>query len=144
MVSLHEIFTKASSGQHEKDIDKLGAVTFIKSFGIDGEIDPHTIYCFLSLSCVHCIDLLPKLGKLNGENFVLITDGDENENKEIRQELNFSFPLHSYLGPLHKVNITKTPMCFYVSIEGKVCGEKFTPKITDILEMLKSHDLGSL
>ncbi len=54
------------------------------------------LICFISLSCMRCIDLLPKLNDIAGRfdgQFVLASCGQEEENREIGEHFHFPFPL---------------------------------------------------
>jgi hypothetical protein len=50
------------------------------------------IICFLSLSCRHCLDLLPSLTNLNGNFRIFINQEGEVAN-EIKDYFKFSFPV---------------------------------------------------
>ncbi|UPK44363.1 TlpA family protein disulfide reductase [Paenibacillus pabuli] len=101
-------------------------------------LDTETVYGIVSLSCAHCIELIPELTNLSHfENFVLITDGDENDNQAIIQELNLKFPIISYTKPLSQLGIIHTPTCVRVDKQGAYVASEFTKDIEQVIEFLQ-------
>ncbi|MEK5420046.1 hypothetical protein BSK49_07240 [Paenibacillus odorifer] len=100
-----------------------------------------TIYCMVSFSCLHCVDVIPKLSQveLNGE-FILVTDGEEADNETLINELGFDFPVISYTSPYIQLGIVNTPTCVQVNSAGEVIREQYTENIDELLRFLHDFD----
>ncbi|MGG4108575.1 thioredoxin-like domain-containing protein [Paenibacillus lautus] len=101
--------------------------------------------CYISLYCVDCIELLPDLKELsesfNGE-FLLFTDGNEEENKEIRDYFKFSFMVRSYTKEelANKYKVVATPYVYVLDSSWSIiCGENIndSEELKELLEELK-------
>lgn len=67
------------------------------------------ILLFLSLSCRHCLDLLPKLNQMPN-NFLMYIDQEFEVAQEIRKHFNFSFPIiHITQEEYYQLGVTNTP-----------------------------------
>lgn len=100
-----------------------------------------TIYCMVSFSRLHCVDVIPKLSQveLNGE-FILVTDGEEADNETLINELGFDFPVISYTSPYIQLGIVNTPTCVQVNSAGEVIREQYTENIDELLRFLHDFD----
>jgi hypothetical protein len=136
MVSLSDIFKQAGKVKEVTIESDTFSHSFHETFGITHIAGEQALYCIMSLSCTHCIEVLPELAAIQHNKFFLITDGDIQDNEEIKHELKFTFPLFSYNKPLDRVNINKTPTSLVVDKNGDIIENIYTPKLTDILEIL--------
>ncbi|WHX49610.1 hypothetical protein QNH46_02675 [Paenibacillus woosongensis] len=131
MKSLSEILQLARDQKKEENSSKL---TTIQAFDIDYISGRKSIYLVISLSCMHCIELIPHLNELNSKDtFYLITDGNDNDNQEIRKEFKYEFEVYSYTKPYDRINIYKTPTALLVDENGNIIDSHFTPFITDVI-----------
>jgi len=91
--SLKEMFNNHSQADDESTNYLIAGTEFPKHIFKNNSSSP-MIVCFVSLYCKVCIDLLPDLNEVSG-NFILITDGSLEENKEIQNAFNYIFPIIS-------------------------------------------------
>ncbi|WP_214481963.1 hypothetical protein [Bacillus sp. SM2101] len=108
------------------DIEHSSYLTINETFPehvYKNEAKDERIICTVSLYCKICIDLLPSL-KDFGEEFILITDGTETDNKEILHALEYSFPVISCdYDTLHDL-IENTPCLFAIDEKGLILAMK--------------------
>jgi thiol-disulfide isomerase/thioredoxin len=80
---------------------------------------------FISLHCMHCIDLTPNLSEIKQEfsntNFVLFSTGDKEDNQEMSEYFNWDFPVvHLNQSDMeHYFNINRLPYMILV-IDGNI------------------------
>ncbi|WP_159885810.1 thioredoxin domain-containing protein [Paenibacillus puerhi] len=95
---------------------------------------------FLSLGCSFCAKLLPKLQEFVANldhEFILVTDGEPEENEEIKKFYNFSFMVISYEN-FSSFRVTKTPFFYKIGNGNKVISGF---QIDTIEELLKLREL---
>ncbi|GAV14330.1 hypothetical protein RQP50_19015 [Paenibacillus sp. chi10] len=137
MVKLSDIFNKAKKYHEASEARNVTEIPNITKLFKISDISKPCVYCVISLSCAHCIELLPQLSIFNGNiHFSLITDGDELENNEIIRELKFDFPVFSYKEPLEKANIYETPTSILVDVKGNIIEKMFTPNVSEIQALI--------
>ncbi|REK71907.1 TlpA family protein disulfide reductase [Paenibacillus paeoniae] len=86
---------------------------------IDVESLDSAIVCFVSLSCASCIDLLPELNTFADSyegTFILVSSGTEEENNDLIQHFQFSFPVltMSKEERLQKYASSTTPYAYFL------------------------------
>ncbi|MEY8741549.1 hypothetical protein AB9M62_18900 [Bacillales bacterium AN1005] len=91
--SLKEMFNNHKHADDDSTNYLIKGTEFPRKIYINKSSSP-MIYCFVSLYCKMCIDLLPNLNEFS-ENFILITDGNQEENIEIQNAFNYTFPIIS-------------------------------------------------
>lgn len=104
----------------------------------------NVLLCFVSLSCEICVDLISELKEYD-ENmkrfFVLITDGDTEENEEIARYYNFNFDILSFQDDYGKLNIPSTPYMFNLDGNNIVIDGLTIDSLSDVKELI-SKKLG--
>lgn len=103
--------------------------------GLTVEAQQYRIVCAVSLNCGHCLQLLPQF-KLLGSNFnfqfVLVTDGTEEENKIIKEQLGFGFRMVSFAHQnFSDIGISFTPQAYLIDLQGNVVHNKEIRQIDD-------------
>lgn len=97
------------------------------------------ILCFVSLSCEICVELIPELKILDEykkNSFILITDGDNEENEEIKKYFNFEFDMLSFVDDYRKLSIPSTPYVFIIDHNNYVTDGQSIRSSTDLLYLL--------
>lgn len=134
-MSLKSIFQKAEkeiADNHEFNSNRFP----FELLKLEEPITRKSVFCLISLSCTHCIDLLPELKRINDSNtFILVTDGTEEDNAEIHKYFNFTFPIISYRGPLNKLGTEKTPYLLLVNPDGQVMRQTQASDISEVMDM---------
>lgn len=78
----------------------------------------YNILCFVMLSCAHCIDLLPELVYFNEnyiEKFKLYVISHEEEIAQIKEQLEFKFPIfHIDDLEMDNYHIVSTPFLYII------------------------------
>ncbi|UHA75186.1 thioredoxin family protein [Paenibacillus sp. 481] len=135
-MSLKNIFQRAAKEKTE-NID-LGEKKFpFEILKMDTPITQNSLFAIISLSCTHCIDLLSEFEQINDkDNFILITDGTEEDNLEIKEHFGYTFPIISYRGPLSKLEVETTPYLVLVSPNGQILNHSQATDISSVLSML--------
>lgn len=123
-------------------------VTAEKRFGkIFNEVPlpaKETIYCMVSFSCMHCVEIIPRLSQVDLEDtFILVTDGEEADNEILIKELGFNFPVISYTSPYIQLGIVNTPTCVQVNSAGEVIREQYTETIDELFGFLYGAEQGN-
>lgn len=136
MRSLTEILKSARDQHNLIENQKINNLATLEDyFGIEHKNKQKGIYLVISLSCPHCIEIIPELVAFNNLGiFNLITDGDPEDNSEIKNEFNYDFNVYSYQKSLEKVNITQTPTSLLVNESGEIVNREFTPDISSIMK----------
>ncbi|PPB08225.1 hypothetical protein [Brevibacillus laterosporus] len=127
-INFKELFTKKKSGNNENSSEeivpfKAGEDFPLEKLEINYDSSANCVFCFISLSCILCIDLLPQIPTfLEGytDNFILVSDGTQEDNEEIAKYHCFTFPILSYTGSYDNLHIPFTPYSYYIDENGKV------------------------
>jgi len=111
---------------------------------IDNKYLPDNSYfiCFVSLSCAICVDVLPDIEKINNfpkESFLLVTDGEDEENFEIINHFKYSFQLISFPDSFLKFNVPSTPFVYFVSRNHYVIDYTTVESVEDIHGFIIRH-----
>ena len=82
------------------------------------------LFCFISFNCSDCMKILKYLDKFsegfNGK-FILCTDGNSDENKEIKTYFNYRFDIVTYENEeLIKLVIPRTPYIYVLDSDFKI------------------------
>ncbi|MDF2652641.1 MAG: hypothetical protein K0Q73_8446 [Paenibacillus sp.] len=99
-----------------------------------------TVFGFLSFSCAHCIDLLPYIGKLADDfegRFVLITDGEENDNYELVNHFEYRFKVLSWRKSFGSIGVRSTPAFYCVDKAGYIAKEQIIRNSHELLGLFK-------
>jgi thiol-disulfide isomerase/thioredoxin len=107
-----------------------------KLLGLSQESELNRVVCAISLNCAHCIRLLPLLKEFKKNpifEFLLITNGKNEENAIIRAHFGFQFQIISYANrDYSEIGITATPQAYLVNRQGKVINHKKISQIDDL------------
>lgn len=126
LTSLRKILNQKMLEKEEKGIVNpllKGAIFPYRILNRENSFEENYFVFFLSLSCTICIDLLPEMGdvaELTKNPFLLVTDGEIEENNEIINYYNFTFDIISFADDFRKFNIPSTPFVYYVSKDNVV------------------------
>ncbi|WP_088830972.1 peroxiredoxin family protein [Paenibacillus tyrfis] len=104
--------------------------------GLPTEAQQYRIVCAVSLNCGHCLQLLPQFKPLGSNfnfEFVLVTDGTEEENKSIKEQLGFSFHMISFAHQnFSDIGISFTPQAYLIDLQGNVVQNKEIRQVDDL------------
>ncbi|ASA19467.1 hypothetical protein [Paenibacillus donghaensis] len=141
MKSLDEIFGNKSSDQNN-----IRPLSIGENFPVNGNISnegTHYLFCFLSLYCFDCVELLTHLAEINKRFYgevTLYTDATLEENLEIKDHFDYEFMVLSYtkeeLASLYHVYLT--PYVFILDSKFsiiKACNIKDANDLLDVLEL---------
>ncbi len=118
------------------DIEPLSAGKEFPFFSECNNFSNRFVVCSVSLYCKICIDLLPELGSINKE-FVLLTDGTEQDNEEIIKEYKYSFPVLSIdYDSFHNL-IVDTPCMMLVETNGTILKIESVDSIAEVNSFIK-------
>lgn len=99
-----------------------------------------SLLCFISLSCLDCIDLLPQLQEVTDQysgNFSLFVEASNEEIDEIKSHFKFEFPLFSLKRedlPL-KYRVFTTPYAYLIDSNKCVIKGQNVYNSSDLLEL---------
>lgn len=107
--------------------------------------DPKTIniLCFVMLSCSHCVDLLPELSYFNtnyNQNFKLFVISQEEEVAQIKEQLEFRFPvLHIDDHSIDDYFIVATPFLYLIDQNNIVVRAIQFTKINELISEINDY-----
>ncbi|MBA4533190.1 TlpA family protein disulfide reductase [Brevibacillus halotolerans] len=127
-INFKDLFTKKKSSGNESSGGEIvpfrvGEDFPIEKLGMEYDSSANCVFCFISLSCILCIDLLPQIPAfLKGytDHFILVSDGTPEDNDEIAKYHEFHFPILSYAGSYDDLRIPFTPFSYFIDKNGKV------------------------
>lgn len=97
------------------------------------------VICFVSLSCMLCIDLLPELPaflETYQGDFILVIDGTEEECREIAEFHGFAFALIPYTKDYKSLHVPSTPFAYYIDEHGSVIGSEQLKGLADLQSLV--------
>lgn len=112
--------------------------------GLPTESEKIRLVCAVSLSCGHCLRLMPELKMFNESShfeFLLITNGSEEDNEVVREQLGYNFHLISFADrPFVDIGIGGTPQTYFIDTRGKVISYKAIRQVNDLLDLWREGD----
>ncbi|WP_336125591.1 TlpA family protein disulfide reductase [Niallia taxi] len=116
--SLRDMFNNHKNAE-EDSANYLSAGQLFPEHIMKNEGANSSVVCCVSLYCKVCIDLLPDLNELNG-NFTLITDGSQEDIREIQNAFNYKFPVISVDHDDFHELIQNTPCILFIDENNKI------------------------
>lgn len=146
-INFRELFKRQSTGEEIQPSEKGKLFPFPDEVAYKSTTPCETVVCFISMSCLYCIDLLPYLKDFStqmNEDFILISNGKKGEIEEIKSYFNFGFLLlsQSLSESTFTYGVTTHPYVFYISQDGLVQSSTSFDDIAELqafLEKVRGH-----
>ncbi|RJG25304.1 hypothetical protein [Paenibacillus thiaminolyticus] len=142
---LDRIF-RAKAGDRDELLQNYSVGDLFPSEPIVLEGEERFLFCFISLYCLDCVDLLPHLNKMSelfsGE-FILFTDASHEENMEIADHFGYKFTLISCTKEelAMKYRVYLTPFIYVLDSNSVVIAAHNVQNEAELMRLLKSLSL---
>lgn len=128
----------------EHSVLSIGSSYPLNLLGLPTESEKIRLISAVSLNCGHCLQLIPEMKIFNDAipfEFLLITNGSEEDNEVVREQLGFNFRLISFADrPFSDIGIGATPQTYFIDTQGRVINYKVIRQVYDLKDLWREGE----